>query len=71
MRINSIHLSEPCLFKETALNLLRNAELDGERAKDASRLIRALENSIPYLRIWCRKHRCCANFWDNLLTKPT
>ena len=48
MRINSIHLSEPCLFKETALNLLRNAELDGERAKDASRLIRALEkfNSI-------------------------
>ena len=25
------------LFKETALNLLRNAELDGERAKDASR----------------------------------
>ena len=48
MRINSIHLSEPCLFKETALNLLRNAELDGERARDASRLIRALEkfNSI-------------------------
>ena len=48
MRINSIHLSEPCLVKETALNLLRNAELDGDRAKDASRLIRALEkfNSI-------------------------
>lgn len=43
IRINSVHLSEPCLFKDTALKLLRDAELCEKWAKDISRLIRALE----------------------------
>ena len=42
-RINSIHLCEPCLFRDTAIELLESAELDDEFQADARRLINSLK----------------------------
>ena len=42
-RINSIHLCEPCLFRDTAIELLESAELDDEFQSDARRLINSLK----------------------------
>lgn len=42
-RINSIHLCEPCLFRDTAIDLLESAELDDEFQSDARRLINSLK----------------------------
>lgn len=49
LRINSIHLSEPCLFKDIVLTMLEGADLKPEWASDCSKLIRALKkfHSIP------------------------
>lgn len=49
VRINSIHLCEPCLFKDTALKLLEEAELSEEFRADAKRLADSLKmfESIP------------------------
>lgn len=43
IRINSIHLCEPCLFRDTAIKLLENAELDEEFQADAKRLLNSLK----------------------------
>lgn len=42
VRINSIHLCEPCLFKDTVLKMLENADLSEEYEHDAKRLARSL-----------------------------
>lgn len=49
LRINSVHLSEPCLFKDIVLEMLKDADLSPEWASDSARLIRALSefNSLP------------------------
>lgn len=46
-RINSIHLCEPCLFRDTAIELLESAELDDEFQSDARRLINSLKKFQP------------------------
>ena len=43
VRINSIHLCEPCLFRDTVLNLLENARLSEEYAHDAKKLVHSLK----------------------------
>lgn len=43
IRINSIHLCEPCLMKDTALKMLEGAELSECYRKDANRLIASLK----------------------------
>ena len=43
VRINSIHLCEPCLFRDTVLKLLENARLSEEYAHDAKKLIHSLK----------------------------
>lgn len=43
VRINSIHLCEPCLFKNTVLEMLENARLSDEYAHDAKKLAHALK----------------------------
>lgn len=43
IRINSIHLCESCLFKDKAIELLKNAELSDEYRADANKLIKSLE----------------------------
>lgn len=49
LRINSIHLSAPCLFKDIVLSMLKDADLKPEWASDRDKLVRALEkfHSIP------------------------
>lgn len=49
IRINSIHLCEPCLFRDTALKLLEEAELPEQYRADAKRLADSLKmfESIP------------------------
>ncbi len=49
VRINSIHLCEPCLFRDTALKLLEEAELPEEYRQDAKKLSESLKlfESIP------------------------
>lgn len=42
VRINSIHLCEPCLFKDTALKLLAEGEIPEENKADAQKLIESL-----------------------------
>lgn len=42
IRINSVHLSEPCLFKNIVLEMLENADLSSKYASDCAKLIRAL-----------------------------
>lgn len=43
VRINSIHLCEPCLFRDTVLKLLENARLSEEYAHDAKKLVHSLK----------------------------
>lgn len=47
VKINSVHLSAPCVFRDTCLKMLRGASLSGEHARDAERLMRALEQFEP------------------------
>lgn len=49
VRINSIHLCEPCLFRDTALKLLEEAQLPEQYRQDAKRLADSLKmfESIP------------------------
>ncbi len=47
IKINSVHLSAPCVFRGICLKMLRNASLSGEHARDAERLMRALEQFEP------------------------
>ncbi len=47
IKINSVHLSAPCVFRDTCLEMLRTASLSGAHARDAERLIRALEQFVP------------------------
>lgn len=49
VRINSIHLCEPCLFRDTALKLLEEAQLPEEFRHDAKKLAESLKlfESIP------------------------
>ncbi len=42
IKINSVHLSEPCVFRDICLPMLESAQLSGQAAKDAERLMRAL-----------------------------
>ena len=44
IRINTIHLYEPCVFKETATRLLLESEISEEYRQDAARLCRALNS---------------------------
>lgn len=46
IKINTVHLYEPCAFKDTAVQLLSNVKSDSEFYKDAQRLIRGL-NKFP------------------------
>lgn len=43
IRINTIHLYEPCILKKTAIKLLSEVETDSEFHKEAQRLVRSLE----------------------------
>lgn len=43
VRINSIHMCEPCLFKNTVLEMLEGASLNEEHARDAKKLIHSLK----------------------------
>jgi len=43
VRINSIHLCEPCLFKDTVLKMLENAQLSDEYGKEAKKLAHSLK----------------------------
>lgn len=54
LRINTIHLYEPCVLKKQALQLLLNSEIAPEYQEDAAKLVKALgmfenidENSVP------------------------
>ena len=49
IRVNSIHLYEPCIFKDTALRLLEDIKDDSPYAKDAHKLVKSLKRfeSIP------------------------
>ncbi len=47
IKINSVHLSAPCVFRDPCLEMLRNASLSGETAKDAERLMHALRQFVP------------------------
>lgn len=49
LRINTIHIYEPCIFKDIATEMLRTVPEDSEFYRDAKRLIKALSkfNSIP------------------------
>lgn len=47
MKINSVHLSAPCVFRDTCLAMLENADLSGEQKKDAEELAAALRLFVP------------------------
>lgn len=47
IKINSVHLSAPCVFREICLPMLESAQLSGQTAKDAQRLMRALRQFEP------------------------
>ncbi|MEG0546306.1 MAG: nucleoside kinase [Oscillospiraceae bacterium] len=49
MTINSIHLSEPCVFNDIAIKMLSEADLKPDRAADAQKLLFSLRKikSIP------------------------
>jgi uridine kinase len=42
LRINTIHIYEPCVFKNIAIEMLKSVEEDSIYYRDAKRLIRAL-----------------------------
>jgi uridine kinase len=43
VRINSIHLCEPCIFRDRAIELLTDCEIDEEYQADAKRLVNSLK----------------------------
>lgn len=43
IRINTIHLYEPCVLKKQALELLRNSDISEEYRSDSAKLFKALE----------------------------
>lgn len=47
VKINSVHLSAPCVFRDTCLAMLVNADLSGEQKKDAEELAAALRLFVP------------------------
>ena len=47
VKINSVHLSAPCVFRDTCLAMLENADLSGEQKKDAEELAAALRLIVP------------------------
>lgn len=47
VRINSVHLSAPCAFRDTCLQMLEDADLSGEQKKDAEELAAALRLFVP------------------------
>ena len=50
VRINSIHLSEPCVFREEAVGMLRQIEPEHPFYRDAVRMIASLERFEPIAR---------------------
>ena len=47
VKINSVHLSAPCVFRDACLAMLENADLSGEQKKDAEELAAALRLFVP------------------------
>ena len=47
VKINSVHLSAPCVFRDICLNMLESAQLSGEQKKDAEELTAALRLFVP------------------------
>lgn len=47
VKINSVHLSAPCVFRDPCLAMLENADLSGEQKKDAEELAAALRLFVP------------------------
>lgn len=47
VKINSVHLSAPCVFRDICLKMLESAELSGEQKKDAEELAAALRLFVP------------------------
>lgn len=47
VKINSVHLSAPCVFRDTCLAMLENADLSGAQKKDAEELAAALRLFVP------------------------
>ncbi|MGN0570724.1 MAG: hypothetical protein ACI4K9_00925 [Candidatus Fimenecus sp.] len=47
IKINSVHLSAPCVFRDTCLKMLERADLSGEQKKDAEELAAALRLFVP------------------------
>lgn len=47
IKINSVHLSAPCVFRDTCLQMLKSAALSGKQKKDADELAAALRLFVP------------------------
>lgn len=47
IKINSVHLSAPCVFRDTCLQMLKSADLSGKQKKDADKLAAALRLFVP------------------------
>lgn len=47
IKINSVHLSAPCVFRDICLPMLSNAHLEGAARQDAQRLMQALRQFVP------------------------
>ncbi len=47
VKINSVHLSAPCVFREPCLAMLEDAELHGEQKKEAKELCASLRQFVP------------------------
>ena len=47
IKINSVHLSAPCVFRDTCLQMLKSADLSGKQKKDADELAVALRLFVP------------------------
>ena len=50
VRINSIHLYEPCVFREEAVHMLRRVEPEHPFYRDAVRMIASLERFVAISR---------------------
>lgn len=50
VRINSIHLYEPCVFRDEAIEMLRRVETDHTFYRDAVRMIASLQRFVPIPR---------------------
>lgn len=47
IKINSVHLSAPCVFRDICLPMLQNAHLPNAAQKDAQKLMHALRQFVP------------------------